>query len=112
MKKLTNAVDMFDKSAEIYQEKYMDVSAYSISLNLFCEKLKRSATILELGCGPGNITRYLLNQREDLKIFGSDLAPEMIKLAKKNCPEAEFGVIDIRDLSRISSRYDGVMAQV
>ncbi len=33
----------------------------------------------------------------------------MIKLAKKNCPEAEFDVIDIRSFSHIDSRYDGVM---
>ena len=29
MKKATDAVDMFNKSAEIYQKKYMDVGAYS-----------------------------------------------------------------------------------
>jgi cyclopropane fatty-acyl-phospholipid synthase-like methyltransferase len=110
MKKITDAVDMFNESAKIYEEKYMDVTAYSKPLDRFSKELKSEATVLEFGCGPGNITRYLLNKRGDLKILGSDLAPEMVKLAKKNCPEADFEVIDVRDLSIIDSCYDGVLA--
>lgn len=101
---------MFNKSARKYQDKFMDVEAYSESLDHFCRILNEDTTILEFGCGPGNISRYLLDKREGLKILGTDLAPEMISLAAQNCPEAKFEVLDIRDLSLITSRFDAVIA--
>jgi ubiquinone/menaquinone biosynthesis C-methylase UbiE len=57
------AVNMFNKAAKLYEEKYMDVSSYTEGLDVFCEKLGyKDANILELGCGSGNITRYLTNK--------------------------------------------------
>jgi cyclopropane fatty-acyl-phospholipid synthase-like methyltransferase len=110
MTKITDAVDMFNKSAKKYQEKFMDVRAYSESLNYFCEELDPTASIIEFGCGPGNVTRYLLDRCKDLNILSSDLAPEMVKLAKENCPEAKFDIIDIRSLESIGKRFDGILA--
>lgn len=104
------AVDIFNKRANEYQDKYMDVDLYGDTFDLFCNRItKKNAGILEIACGPGNITKYLLTKRPDLKIFGIDLAPNMIELAKKNNPEAEFRVMDCRDIARLDKKYDGVM---
>jgi hypothetical protein len=46
------AVALFDKLAQVYQEKYMDVALYR-TLDWFCENLQTpNARILELACGP------------------------------------------------------------
>jgi len=65
--------------------------------------------ILEIGCGPGNITRHLLNQRPDFNILATDIAPNMIKLAKSNCPEAKFEVLDARNIDQLTENYEAII---
>jgi 2-polyprenyl-3-methyl-5-hydroxy-6-metoxy-1,4-benzoquinol methylase len=103
-------ISIFDKNAQVYQEKFMDVRLYQQSLDLFCSGIeKKGATVLELACGPGNITRYLLDKRPDFKILATDLSSNMLELARVNCPEAEFSVMDCRDIAKLEERYDGIV---
>lgn len=88
----------------------MDVSLYSQSLDLFCSLIKtENASVLELACGPGNITKYLLDKRPDLNILGTDLAPRMLELAKENNPSAEFAIMDCRQISSLTTKYEAVL---
>ncbi len=110
MDKSKNAVDIFNKYAKEYQDKFTDVSLYGDTFDLFCNNIvKENADVLELACGPGNITQYLLKKRPDFKILGIDLAPNMIVLAKINNPTAEFQLMDCRDISTIDKKYDAIM---
>lgn len=59
--------------------------------------------MLEIGCGPGNITKYLLSPRPDLNILGIDIAPNMIELAKVSNPAARFAVMDTRDIKSLDT---------
>ena len=73
MDKSKIAVAIFNKLAKMYQDKFMNVDLYSESFDLFCNAIqKENATILEIACGPGNITKYLLNKRPDFNILGID----------------------------------------
>lgn len=104
------AVDVFDKLAMLYQEKFMDVNLYGDTFDFFCDTIKKqNAELLEIACGPGNITKYLLNKRPDLKILGIDLAPCMIELAKINNPTAEFHLLDCRQIGTIAKKFDAIM---
>ena len=104
------AIDVFDKCASVYQEKFMEMDLYHDSFDMFCNNIKKvDADILDVACGPGNITRYLLKHRPDFKILGVDLSPKMIALAQKNNPQAEFQVMDCRDIAKLYRHYDGVM---
>ena len=104
------AVGVFDKHATLYQEKFMDVNLYGDTFDFFCETIKKQdADLLEIACGQGNITKYLLNKRPDLKIFGIDLAPAMIELAKINNPTAEFHLMDCRQIGTITKKFDAIM---
>ena len=104
------AVGIFDKLATVYQEKFMDVSLYHDSLDIFCDNIKKeNATVLELACGPGNITKYLLEKRPDLEILGTDLAPNMIALAKINNTTADFQLLDCRDINKLNIKFDAIM---
>ena len=103
-------VDIFNKLANAYQDKFMDVSMYLASLDVFCNLIKKeNAELLELACGPGNITKYLLEKRNDFKILGTDLAPNMIELAKKNNPTANFELMNCKALNSITKYYDGIL---
>ncbi len=104
------AVNIFNKLASGYQDKFMDVSMYHNSLDLFCDAIKNeNAELLELACGPGNITKYLLDKRPDFKILGTDLAPNMIELAKINNPTAMFELMDCRAIISLNKKYDGIL---
>ena len=104
------AVDIFNKLADGYQDKFMDVSLYHDSLNIYCKTItKEKAEILELACGPGNITKYLLEIRPDFRITATDLAPNMIALAKINNPTADFQLMDCRAISSLPMKFDSLL---
>lgn len=110
MDKSAESVKVFDKLASLYQEKYMDVSQYAEGLEIFSAALPSTKPrILELACGPGNVTRFLLNKRPDLNITGTDLSENMVALAKINNPEGDFFVMDCRNLKELSGPYEGVV---
>jgi 2-polyprenyl-3-methyl-5-hydroxy-6-metoxy-1,4-benzoquinol methylase len=108
--KSLQASAIFNKYAREYQDKFMSVSLYEDSLNLFCNLIsKENAKILDLACGPGNITKYLLGQKSDLIIRGIDLAPNMVLLAQTNNPGASFEVMDCRSIANLSEIFDGLV---
>jgi 2-polyprenyl-3-methyl-5-hydroxy-6-metoxy-1,4-benzoquinol methylase len=102
--------ETWNKVASLYEARFMDLDLYNGTYDMFCEQLeKKNARILEIGCGPGNITRYILAKRPDFKIQGIDIAPNMIALAKKNNPLANFEVMDCRQISQLKTKFDGII---
>ncbi len=88
----------------------MDVSQYTHDLDRFLTLLHQdSPTILDIACGPGNITKYVLSKMPTLTVLGIDLAPNMIELAKANCPDATFKVMDCRHIRAINEMFDGIV---
>jgi len=103
-------VATFDKLAEKYQEKYMESGLYVDTYDAFCNLIdNESAEILDVACGPGNITRYVLSRYPNFKVHGLDLSRKMIELAKINNPTATFEVMDSRNINRVGKRYDAVI---
>ncbi len=103
------AVAVFDKRANLYQEKFMNVDLYADTFDVFSADMPAGSRLLDIACGPGNITRYLLHNRPDLKVLGIDLAPAMVALAKANNPSAEFMVMDCRDIRSLDQVFDGIV---
>ena len=105
------SVDTFNRRANEYQQKYMDFDFYHDTFNTFCELLEKEQTrVLELACGPGNITQYLLNKLPHLSILATDLAPNMVALAKQNNPTIEAQVLDSRDISSLNEKFDAIVS--
>ena len=110
MDRYTETFETWNKIALLYQEKFMNLSIYNETYDFICASIpKAGASILEIGCGPGNICQYLLNKRPDYCITGIDIAPDMVALAKKNNPTASFEVMDSREISKLNQRYDGIV---
>lgn len=104
------AAEIFNKYAIEYNEKFKDVSMYHESFDVFCDNVKvQNANVLELACGPGNITNYLLNKRSDLKILGTDLAPRMLEIAQQINPTAQFQLLDSREILKLGKSFDAIM---
>jgi 2-polyprenyl-3-methyl-5-hydroxy-6-metoxy-1,4-benzoquinol methylase len=110
MDKTKLAVEIFDRRAQDYQTKFLDFDLYNDTFDKFCVLItKENAEVLDLACGPGNISRYLLKQKPDLKILGIDLAPKMIELARSNNPTATFKVMDCRDIILLNKKFEAIM---
>ncbi len=105
-----NAVSVFDKNAEQYKDKFMNVDEYGRALNVFCDTVaNEQAAILDVACGPGNITRYLLQQHPGYNILGTDLSPNMLKLAGELNPDARFQLLDTRAITTLQKEFDGIV---
>jgi 2-polyprenyl-3-methyl-5-hydroxy-6-metoxy-1,4-benzoquinol methylase len=110
MDKYKETFDTWNNIADIYQAKFMNLHLYNDSYDYICNFLnKQKAKLLEIGCGPGNISKYLLSKRPDFDILGIDIAPKMIKLAKVNNPTATFKVMDSRQIIDLDTKYDGII---
>jgi 2-polyprenyl-3-methyl-5-hydroxy-6-metoxy-1,4-benzoquinol methylase len=110
MDKYKETFETWNKVASLYQDKFMDLDVYNDTYDFIGNSItKARAKILEIGCGPGNITKYLLSARPDFDIFGIDVAPAMIELAKKNNPTARFDIMDIRQIDAITTKYDAII---
>ena len=108
--KSKEAAALFNDYAKPYEEKHMHQTRYHDSFNEFCAWIRpMSARVLELACGPGNVTKYLLEQRPDLRLLGTDLAPKMLELARKNNPQATFQLMDMREVGKLSEKFDAIM---
>jgi 2-polyprenyl-3-methyl-5-hydroxy-6-metoxy-1,4-benzoquinol methylase len=103
--------ETWDKVAALYQYKFMDLDLYNDSYLKFCALVtKINATIFEIGCGPGNITKHLIARRPDFQIYAIDVSPNMIQLAKANNPTANFSVMDCREIGSLTLKFDGIIS--
>ncbi len=110
MNRYKETFETWNKVASLYQDRFMDLDLYNETYDFVCSSItKKNAKLLEIGCGPGNITKYLLSVRPDFDIFGIDIAPNMIELAKKNNPTASFAIMDSRHIDEITTKYDGIV---
>lgn len=100
----------WNKIAQLYEDKFMSMDYYNESYDIFLNSIQKSSpSLLEIGCGPGNITRYLINKRLDISVLGVDVAPNMVKLARKNNPSAHFEVMDCRNIASINRKFDAII---
>jgi SAM-dependent methyltransferase len=105
-----HSASVFDKLADKYREKYMDLTVYDEFYREFCNLLPTGRVrVLDAACGPGNVSRYLVGQRPDLEILGIDLAPRMVELAREAVPLAQFAVQDCRKLADLNRRFEGIL---
>jgi trans-aconitate 2-methyltransferase len=68
----------------------------------FVELLARVAapaptTVVDLGCGPGNLTALLRERWPEADVTGLDASPEMIERARETGARIAFEVADLRD---------------
>jgi trans-aconitate 2-methyltransferase len=57
---------------------------------------QRPTTVVDLGCGPGNLTTLLRERWPEAEIRGLDSSPEMIEKAHATHPSVTFEVADLR----------------
>jgi len=88
---------------ELY-DKPLDKKLY----DLFFERVVNKGLVIEIGCGPGEISNYL--KLKGLDIIGLDLSDKMIEIAKQLNPFIDFRVGDVFDLEFKDKSISGIVA--
>ena len=102
-------IETYDAVAVNYENKFMSMDLYDDTYDYFCSLLTKESKVLDVGCGPGNISKYFLKIRPDLKITGIDLSLNMIERAKINNPTAKFIVKDALKINQLVETYHGIV---
>jgi len=101
-KKAWDVIGKKTASPYIRHKKYMGV------FNLFCRKLPKNASVLDLGCGPGlPFTKELV--KRGFKVTAIDISESMIKAAKKNVPEAKYARVSMTEID-FKDEFDGIFS--
>jgi SAM-dependent methyltransferase len=101
------SVATFSRLADLYAEKYFHLDLYDRYLEQFVKRIEpQGASVLDVACGPGNVSAYLAKVRPDLKLIGVDLAEGMVKEARLRVPSAEFLVKDCRHIGELEHVFD------
>jgi len=76
-------------------------------LDQFAEMVRGRGQVCEIGCGPGQIARYLQDRQANM--CGIDLSEEMIKWARRLNPDISFQRGDMRALEIPDSSLAGIV---
>lgn len=111
-------VNFFSKLVKKYGNNYKSVNWGSIdSQELRFKKLfeignLEKNSILDVGCGIGDMYSYIQKNKINVEYSGLDITPKMIELCKDRFPQNknQFNCIDILTLDSASMQYDYVFA--
>jgi SAM-dependent methyltransferase len=80
------------------------------SLGLFADQVRAAGggPVADVGCGPGHVTAHL--HKLGIDVFGIDLSPEMIDVARREHPHLRFEVGSMTDLDLPDASVAGLMA--
>jgi trans-aconitate methyltransferase len=95
----------YDVVADAYAEQFFDELSRKpfdrLLLDAFAADCEGRGTVLDVGCGPGHVARYL--SERGAKASGFGLSPAMVELARKLNPGLEFRAGDMRVVSLVES---------
>ncbi|MDT4897368.1 MAG: hypothetical protein QOH25_2445 [Acidobacteriota bacterium] len=102
----------YDRVAEDYAEHFRDEMEKKPfdrkMLDWLAEKSGEMGIICDMGCGPGQVARYLHDH--GVKACGIDLSPAMIERARALHPEISFQQGDMLALNEVADNSYGGMA--
>lgn len=75
---------------------------------IFLPHLHNNAHILDLSCDPGRDAEIFI--KKGFRVTGIDLSKNMVRAAKKKCPNATFHVMNTKELEFSDEKFDGVWA--
>ena len=101
----------YDRVADNYVAMNMgDVGPYPwlrAALAAFAEEVRGLGPVLDVGCGPGEVTAHLAGLGVD--VSGVDLSPKMVEHARRLHPRLRFAVASATDLDLEPGSLGGIL---
>jgi ubiquinone/menaquinone biosynthesis C-methylase UbiE len=108
-----NIIDCYDKTAINYAEKFINEldnkHLARILLKAFISENNGKGRLIDLGCGPGQTTKFLFNNGF-VDTIGVDTSTEMIRVAKQINPNLNFEQADILNLKFNDNSFGSAIA--
>ncbi|ETX26636.1 class I SAM-dependent DNA methyltransferase [Roseivivax isoporae] len=99
--------DTYDRQAGVFDAQRSQALVEAGWLARFADALPGSGRVLDLGCGTGRPIAGWLT-RQGFRVTGIDIAPAMIEIARRHCPEGDWRIADMRRLD-LPERFDGLV---
>ncbi|MFZ0804965.1 MAG: class I SAM-dependent methyltransferase [Candidatus Sulfotelmatobacter sp.] len=110
--KISDVQSCYDLVAKEYARRiYDELQAKPLDrqlLDRFAASVRGQGLTCDLGCGPGQVARYL--QARGLEVCGMDLSPGMVARARELNPQIPFDSGDMRALPVSDDRWAGIAA--
>jgi ubiquinone/menaquinone biosynthesis C-methylase UbiE len=80
------------------------------NFNYFVNLIKKDSSILDLGCGPGQVSKMF--SEKGYYVTCLDFSEEMLNIARREVPRAKFVLKDIRNIDNIFNEesFEGIWA--
>jgi len=101
------SIDAFNDVAKKYEDTIGSLSNYDHCYDRMVSMINDHDRILDLACGPGNVSRYI-GLRRRVSITGYDLADSMLETAKRNVPDGTFLKRSIVDFEE-DNKFDWII---
>jgi len=104
-----NLKDTYNKIANDWYNDHKADDWWVDGTDTFVSFLNDNKTILDVGCGAGVKSKYLTGK--GLNVTGIDFSEKLIEIAKREVLGAQFHVMDMKDVSNLGIKFDGIFAQ-
>ncbi|MBR9682063.1 MAG: class I SAM-dependent methyltransferase [Candidatus Aenigmarchaeota archaeon] len=101
---MTDVGKMYDERVEEFQKQF-GTNVMKPDMDKFVALLNGNR-VLDVGCGSGNQTKYLVEN--NLDTTGIDLSDKMLEEARKRVPEAKFLKMNLLDMEFDDNSFDGI----
>ena len=102
----------YDRVAQEYAARFFDELIHKpldrALLDCFAEQVRGRGPVVDIGCGPGQVARYL--HARGVPASGLDLSPEMVALAQRLTPEVSFRQGSMLALDAADGTWGGISA--
>lgn len=113
MQEQKDIINCYDKTAESYADKFSNEldgkHLDQILLKAFGRQNMDKGKLIDLGCGPGQTTKYLFDNGFQ-NILGTDLSAEMVKVATRLSPNIKFEQADLLQLQYSDNSFGSAIA--
>lgn len=104
-----NLKDTYNKIAKDWALDHPGDTWWIEGVDKYLSYLPSQGSILDVGCGPGQKTQYLVSK--GFEVVGADFSEKMVELAKEANPNIRFLVKNIKEPLGMNLSFDGVFAQ-
>jgi 2-polyprenyl-3-methyl-5-hydroxy-6-metoxy-1,4-benzoquinol methylase len=101
--------ETYNRIAEDWHKDHLHDDWWIQDIDTFVKKLPPGAHVLDVGCGSGVKSKYLIEH--GLRVTGIDISEKLLDIARREAPQGDYRVFSMTDLDVMSEMFDGVFAQ-
>lgn len=99
----------YDRIAEDWNRDHQNDDWWVEGTDRFISELPEGAHVLDIGAGAGVKAKYL--SARGLRVTGMDISKNLLEIARRRAPDAEFVLHSMYDFDTLPGTYDAAFAQ-